>query len=201
MRRFALLVLSTFLLVGCRFYEVDKGVYRGPQPDAATLEEAIKSYGLKTIINLRGESTASWYKQEKEVADRYGVKMINISMSAKSIPHRDNLIKLLDAFRDAQKPFYIHCMAGVDRTGEASALYQMIYMGKPLEDALEMLSPKFGHFENLMPAKRYFVRDVWKGEQWAYDEYNPCSGQFKYYDVNSGACQGKEVPLEDGDDT
>lgn len=199
--RLLALVLLAVTLTGCRFYEVDSGaLYRSPQPTGEELERAIAEYGLKTIINLRGESPDSaWYKDEKAVADKYGVPMINISMSAKSIPSRQNLLKLLDAFRTAVRPMLVHCMAGVDRTGEASALYQMIYMGKSREDALEMLSGNFGHFENFMPAKRYFVRDIWQSEQWAYEEYDPCQNDYKYF--NKNGCDGKELPIEEGGDT
>lgn len=199
------LVLLGFLLAltGCRFHEVERGVlYRGPQPSGEELEKAITTYGLKTVINLRGEAPGeSWYDEEKEVVDRLGANLVNIAMSASHLPHKENLIKLLDALKDAPRPILIHCKAGVDRTGEASAIYQMIYMGKTREQALEMLSDKYGHFEDFMPAKRYFIRDVWQGEEWARKEYDPCLGQYQYYDATNSHCQGAKVARDEGGDT
>lgn len=191
-------------LCGCKFFEVDAGrFYRGPQPTASELETAITQYGLKTVINLRGEhSGRGWYDDEKAVTERLGINFISIGMSATRLPHRGDLIKLLDAFQNAPRPLFVHCRAGVDRTGEASALYQMLYMGKTRDEALEMLTPQFGHFEALMPAKRYFVRDVWQGEEWARKDYNPCLGQYEYYDPNDFYCRdGIAAPLTEDEDT
>lgn len=195
-------VVLFMLLSGCRFYEVDHlKLVRGPQPTPEQLEEAILKYKLKTVINLRGAKPGEgWYDQEKEVADRHSVDLISIGMSASHIPHRKNLIALLEVFKNAVRPILVHCLAGVDRTGEAAALYQMIYMGKSKDQALEMLSPQFGHFENVMPSKRYFVRDVWRGEKWAYEEYDPCDGSYQYYDTKSAACSGGTVPAPSEDD-
>lgn len=197
-----LIFMSVILLVvttGCRFAEVDHGVYRGPQPRAEDIEQAAKYYGLKTIINLRGEHPGSrWYDEEKAAADANGVTMINIGMSAREVPTRENLIKLLDAFKSAQRPLLIHCKAGVDRSGEAAAIYQMIYKGKSVDEALEMLSPKYGHFEGLMPAKRFFIKHVWKGEDWAYKEYEPCGLDFGKFSTTSPACLARTVNAGDG---
>lgn len=190
MKKFILLFLSFTVLVGCEFYEVDPGkVYRSNQLDAEQLQGIITSKGIKTIINLRGENHgASWYENEKKVAQQNGVRLINISMSAKNIPHRDNLIKLLDGFRDAERPILIHCKAGVDRTGEASAIYQMLYMGKSRKEAMEMLSARFLYLENKNPAKKYFIKEVWQGEAWARTQYFPCQSQYNYYDIHNPAC-------------
>ncbi len=196
MKKCLLLLALPLLLSSCRFYEVDPGrLYRSPQPSAADIERYVNENGIKTIINLRGESVGSrWYDQELAAANQYGVKLVNIGMSAKRLPHRKDLIKLLDTFETAQKPMLVHCMAGVDRTGEASAIYEMLYMGKTKEIALEMLTPLFGHFEQIMPAKRYFIRDLWVDEAWAREIYDPCEQNYKYYDKKDPACGSKSIP-------
>lgn len=184
---FAVLVL----LSACRFYEVDKGrVYRSPQPSGPQLEEWIPKYGLKTIVNLRGENPGTkWWDTENEIAKKYGVELVNIPMSAGRLPHRKDLIKLLDTFRNAPMPMLIHCQAGVDRTGEASALYEMIYMNYSKEEALKMLSLSFGHVEKFKPAKIYFIKNVWVDENWARTSYDPCKADYQYYDKNNPECQ------------
>jgi hypothetical protein len=110
-------------------------------------------------------------------------------MSAERLPHRKDLIRLLDAFKNSPRPILLHCQAGVDRTGEASAIYEMLYMGKSKKEALEMLSLKFGYLESNEPAKIYFIRDVWQGETWAREQYFPCSGQYHFYDIKSSECK------------
>lgn len=206
MKKLILYASVSLTLLSCRVGTVDPGViYRSPQLDKAEFQQVIDEKGIKTIINLRGENPGEkWYKDEKEVAEKNGVTLINISMSARKIPHQSRLIKLLDALRDAPKPILIHCKAGVDRTGEASALYQMIHMQYPKKKALEMLSLKWAHSEKFMPAKKYFVRDLWKGEEWARNVYSPCTENYKFYDKNNSECQPQqdvEEVLSAEDDT
>lgn len=188
-RKWMSVALIALVLPACKYYEVDEGkVYRSAQPDARQLSEAA-SAGIKTVINLRGPNPGKpWYDVEKEATTKAGILQIDIPMSADRIPHRKDLIALLDAFKKVPRPLLIHCMAGVDRTGEASAIYQMLYMGKSKEEALDMLSPEFGHFENIKPAKIYFIRDVWKGEAWARNQYDPCTGEYDHYDINNSEC-------------
>lgn len=208
MTKFFLFLTLPFLLISCRFYEVDRGrLYRAPQPSAADLEKYINEGGIKTVINLRGENPGKdWYDAEERVLKKYNVNLVNISMSAKRLPHRDDLVKLLDTFETAQRPILIHCQSGVDRTGEAAAIYQMLYMNKSKKEALEMLGAEFFHIEQRMPAKKYFIRDLWQGEDWAREQYDPCVQNYKYYDKNNRKCSQslkveKEPVIEIGGDT
>ena len=185
------------------FHVVDSGkLMRSAQLDAKGFEGIIKAYGIKTIINLRGENLSTdWYKDEIEVSARYGVHHEDIGMSAKRLPHREDLIKLLDLFASAERPILIHCQGGADRTGEASAIYQMLYMNKSKKEALKMLTLKYFHLAKKMPAKRYFIKELWQGEDWARNEYDPCAGQYRYYDSSTGHCQGELEVLSADDDT
>ncbi len=75
----------------------------------------------------------------------------------------------------------MHCDGGADRAGEASAIYQIEYMGKSRAEALEMLTLRYRHLSWLKPAKRYFI-ERYRGEDWLRNEYNPCSDEYEYYD-------------------
>ncbi len=205
------LVLSAALfttLASCdvvnNFYEVDEGkFFRSAQMSGEDFAKKIQEHGIKTVINLRGANPGEkWWQEEAEVMRAYGIVHINIPMSAGRLPHRRDLIELLDAYKSAPRPILIHCQGGADRTGEASAIYQMLYMGKTMEESLDMLHLKYRHIEKLKPAKIYFIKNVWQGEEWAYKEYNPCSGEYQYYDKNEGACSGQSpVDTPPGDDT
>jgi len=177
--------------LGANFYEVDAGkYYRSAQLSGAALEKYISKYKIQTVINLRGPNpNEKWYTDEAEVAQRMNVNLISIPMSAGRLPHKKDLIALLDAFQNAPRPLLVHCQAGADRTGEASALYQMLFMGKSKAEALKMLNIKYGHIASMKPAKIYFIRDLWQGTDWAYQSYDPCLGKYQYYDVNVPECQ------------
>ena len=168
------------------FHVVDPTrVYRSAQLDGDELERAIHCYGIRTVINLRGENSGKdWYDAERDVTERLGVEQVDISMSAQRLPHRRDLIALLDVFRDADRPILIHCQAGADRTGEASAIYQMEYMGYSKAEALEQLTSDYWHFSLRYPAKRYFVK-MYEGEEWARTDYDPCATSYPYYDQHA----------------
>lgn len=191
-------MLSLLILSGCyrikNFHEIDKGkYYRSAQLTGPEFSYAIEELGIKTIINLRGENKhRSWYQDEVATAQRYNVALINIGMSATRLPHKKDIQKLLEAFKTAERPLLIHCQGGADRTGEASAIYQMLYMKKSKSDALKMLTLKYFHIEKKMPAKRYFIKDLWQGASWALNDYDPCSGKYKYYNPNDATCAGKD---------
>lgn len=173
------------------FYEIDTGKYfRSAQPSGSDIEEMAHRYGIKSVINLRGENPSEgWYQDEKAMVDNLGLNFVNISMSPSEIPHRKNLLQLLEALESLPRPILVHCQAGADRTGEASAIYQMIYMGKTKSEALSMLSMKYGHISFAKPAKDYFIKEVWQGRDWAYSDYKPCSGTYKYYNVQNPECE------------
>jgi protein tyrosine phosphatase (PTP) superfamily phosphohydrolase (DUF442 family) len=162
--------------------EVDPGrFYRSGQLNSAQLQGAIDELGIRTVINLRGRGDDEpWYREESEVARNNGVQLVDVLFRSKRLPHRADLIALLDAYRDAERPILVHCYSGADRAGQASAIYQMEYMGRPKSEALEMLSLRFGHFSWLKPAMHYFV-EVYEGEAWARREYDPCRAGYRHY--------------------
>ena len=187
--RFGLIALISTTLFSCRYFTknlhtVDEGkFYRSAQLSAKELQKTIDKYKLKTVINLRGkDENDEWWLDEHEIVTSNGLAHINIRMSAGRLPHRVDLIALLDAYKTSERPILIHCKAGADRAGEASALYQILYMGKSKKEAAyNMLAMKYFHFTWFYPAKRYFILEVWQGEDWAYNEYDPCKADYKYY--------------------
>jgi protein tyrosine/serine phosphatase len=184
---------ALILLTACHpnFHEVDPGkLYRSAQLTGDELDLAIHQYGIRTVINLRGENQGEkWFDDEVQVTSRDGVKLVNIAMSAKRLPHQKDLIALVEQFETAERPILVHCQAGADRTGEASAMYEMDYMGKSREEALEMLTLKYDHLEMAAPAKRYFI-GFYGGKDWALHSYDPCKADYRYYDKTQ-FCAGR----------
>ncbi|MFT4184751.1 MAG: dual specificity protein phosphatase family protein [Rhizobium sp.] len=133
--RVALLAVSPFALVAGGFYAhmlwttnfhpvIAGEVYRSSQPSAATIAELQKQYGIKTIINLRGNNKGhAWYDSEVAQAKELNINHIDFGMSSSHELTQDQAARLVEIMRDAPKPLLIHCQAGADRTGLASALY------------------------------------------------------------------------------
>mgnify|MGYP001175553142 CR=1 FL=1 len=194
--RILVLVGLSALLSGCQtikqilythdplnLHTVEKDVlYRSAQPTGGDLEMIVKKYGIKSVINLRGAGSGqNWYDNELIVSEQYGLKRADISMSAGSLPHRDDLVKLLDAYRDLPKPILIHCRAGADRTGEAAAIFVFDHLNMSKSEASRQLHPYYGHVPDMYPAKTFFFNEVYQGEQWARASYDPCSADYPYY--------------------
>jgi protein tyrosine/serine phosphatase len=161
------------------FHEVDAGrLYRSAQLTGEEFEEVVHRYGIKSVINLRGSQPGEqWFDTEKATLEKLGIQLENVAFTTEHVPPRTQLIKYLDALEKLPRPILIHCRAGADRTGEASAIYALEYMHQPLEKALEQLSFRYLHVEVFQPAKRFFI-NRYAGHQWARTAYDPCSPEF-----------------------
>lgn len=197
-----LMSLGLLTLGGCRnFHSVQQNaLYRSAQLKPNELELAIDHLRIRTIINLRGEHPEKgWYRDEATVAANHGVRLINIAMSATRIPSRGELLALLDAYRDAERPILVHCARGADRTGEAVALYLMDQMGRSRNDALSALSSRYHHYEIAAPAMRYFISQ-YQGREWAYETYDPCQQDYRYFDKKKYCETAPSSPASDPTD-
>jgi protein tyrosine phosphatase (PTP) superfamily phosphohydrolase (DUF442 family) len=129
------------------FHEVEKGViYRSSWLGAEGLEKAIARQGVKSVLNLCGEHPGdAWYDGETSVARSHGVVFRSLAFSANTELEAKQMAELVEALRDAPKPLLIHCRAGSDRTGLASAIYVASHGGS-YRKACEQLSLYYGHF-------------------------------------------------------
>jgi protein tyrosine/serine phosphatase len=100
---------------------------------------------VKTIINLRGSNPGGPRYDAELAEDKLEVAHIDFRMSARrqlTLAHADTLIAVI---RAAAKPILIHCDAGADRTGLASALYLAAIEPASEETSEEQLPIRFGH--------------------------------------------------------
>lgn len=155
------------------FHVIEDGqAYRSAQMDATSLRLVIGQYGIRTIVNLRGENEQYlWYQRERAVAEETGVELVNTPMSADSLPSRENLLLLYDTFTTAEHPILIHCQGGADRTGAAAAIWRMVVQGTAREAAALELSPLYGHFQARYPEMDRLVRIFQPDREWIDSDY------------------------------
>lgn len=159
------------------------GVFRSNQPDRRRLAR-MKAAGVVAVLYLRGSDGSAPYRAEAQACRALGLQFHSFNMSAHRLPPPERVLALIDLFRRIERPFLLHCRAGADRTGLASAIYLLAIEGRPVEDAAEMLSARFGHWswsstgvlDQMLRAYAAAQRESGIGfEDWLRDGYDPAA--------------------------
>jgi len=120
------------------FHPVAAGVFRSNQPSAKRLAD-YKAKGIKSILNLRGDSRYSYYLFEREACEALDLGLTNIHLSADTLPSRATLLTLERHFKTLEHPLLMHCKSGADRAGFGAALYLLLIENAPIEVAQRQL--------------------------------------------------------------
>jgi protein tyrosine/serine phosphatase len=121
-------------------------LYRSAQLTEQQIADMSSQYGIKTIINLRGDNAGTpWYDEEILASDQLGIKHMDFRMKSTRVLDYDRARELVQMMRDAPKPLLVHCAAGADRTGLASALYLAEIAKMDEVTAESQLSLRYGH--------------------------------------------------------
>lgn len=143
------------------FHSVESGkLYRSKQLSSKNLNRYIKKLGIKTIINLRGKNKdQKWWCEEKEAAKKNNLLFCNIAMNSNTNPTPEQIKKLFHLYQKAPKPILIHCHSGIDRSGEAAALWVLNQQNKNKKEALKQLSLRYGYLKWFHPTKKKFIKN------------------------------------------
>jgi tyrosine-protein phosphatase SIW14 len=138
-------------------------VYRSGCNTAEGFADAVKEFGIRTIINLRDEAPdpnlpRSFFDRrtipESQLCRELGVKFVyfelDIVADHDKVPAQrpkaiDKFLEIMD--NPANYPVLFHCQAGLHRTGCLAAVYRMEYDGWPAARALrELKAHGFGEY-------------------------------------------------------
>ena len=138
-------------------------MYRSRQLDKAELIHYIKTYQIRSIVNLRGVNTGSeWYQDEMRVAQEFGVMHHDFDISANRDVSDEDLNAIISIIRAAPKPLLLHCKSGADRTGLIAAVYQYTLGGRSAEEAASQLSIWYGHLPFFGNSTAAMDRTFWR---------------------------------------
>jgi protein tyrosine/serine phosphatase len=102
---------------------------RAMQDWAGGLGPFLKRRGIRAIINLRGRNEdLGWWKKETAIARAAGIAHLDAMLDSRKLPTRAMLMRLIESFDAAPRPFMLKCSGGQDRTSFAAALY-LIHRG------------------------------------------------------------------------
>ncbi len=115
------------------FVQVDDGLYRGGQPTLDGIRK-LSTMGVKTIVNLRRSSKEM--VEERRLAEQLGMRWVNIPVRAWWRPSEAQIRQFLAIASDpAQRPVFVHCRLGRNRTGVMMANYRIAHDGWPTRRA------------------------------------------------------------------
>lgn len=126
-------------LVWDHFDVVKPGLfYRSGQLNPDQLAEAVRRYGIRTIVNFQRPNGS--VEAERALAKRLGVDFLNLPMPGDGFGQEDQFREVLKAIDDPdRRPVLAHCARGTCRTGASVALYRFERDGWTVDDvAAEM---------------------------------------------------------------
>ena len=129
------------------FHQVNEWLYRGGQPSLESLA-ALKRLQIKTVVSLRWRKTRT--AEEQQRVTELGMKFINIGLNYWTLPSQKNVDEFLRVVDDeANRPIFVHCFHGADRTGVLIAMFRIMRSGWTLSQAYtEMMQHGFHRFRS-----------------------------------------------------
>ena len=175
-------------------HDMGGGMYRENQPSPKRIAQ-LAEMGIKTIINLRGESPKGFYLLEEEVCKKHGITLVNFRMYSRDVHTAEKIRAAKALFGTIEYPALMHCKSGADRTGIMGVLYRHFHMGDTIEEALEQLSFKYLHVKQGKTGMLdFFFNDYLKYAQaheisfmdWVETVYDPVDVKARFMEQWSG---------------
>lgn len=177
----ALFVDHAALRLGWRNWHVvaPGRLYRSNHPMPWQIAQAVRRFGLRTVINLRGQRACGADALSRGAAARLGLVHLDHPLESRGAPHRDRILRLAETFRTMQEPALLHCKSGADRAGLASGVFLLLNGGTSAE-ALTELTWRQGHVSRSRTGilDAFFLRYRAEAEgrlpflDWVRDEYD-----------------------------
>lgn len=160
---------------------VSDQVFRQNHPPPLMVKKAAQQ-GIETLVNLRGTNEFGSNLLSAEACEKYGLKLVYFRALSRAAPSKEMLRGAAKLFEEIQYPALFHCKSGADRAGLMSALYLLIHLKRPVEEAQRELSWKYGHFKSAKTGiLDYFLETYAEAYsqsgidfmQWVEQEYDP----------------------------
>lgn len=134
------------------FHRVSDGLYRGAQPTDEGFRN-LKDIGIATVLNLRK------FHSDRKYTNRYELGYEHITFNPLH-PEDKEVVAFLRILADpANKPIFVHCQYGSDRTGMMCAVYRVAVQGWTKDEAIaEWTEGDFGFHESCRGLVDYFRR-------------------------------------------
>lgn len=129
-------------------HQISDEMWRSNQPSPEHIAAHAAERGIKTIINLRGESPKGYYLLEKEACEAHGITLVDFQVFSRDTPTKEKFFEANELFRTIEYPALMHCKSGADRAGIMSVLYKLLREGTSIEEAQKQLSFDYLHIRH-----------------------------------------------------
>ncbi len=102
-----------------KLYVVDPQVWRGAHPDDDGYA-SLAAAGVTTVVDLRAERDAN---DSDPIAAAAGLSVVHLPIRDGQVPSDEQVARFIDIVDHAQGTVFLHCGAGVGRTGAMAAAY------------------------------------------------------------------------------
>ncbi len=155
-------LLRVFVL-GNRHAVIPGQVYRSAQPSPEHIRAWANELELRSIISLKGGQTgrSASRAEQNRLGQDLRVDQHFVRMSAQRWPSPGELLLLIDTIAAARRPLLLHCQAGIDRTGLASAVALLLHGDTP-ETASGQFGLGYGYPGRLVGSDLPEVIDVYR---------------------------------------
>lgn len=126
-------------------HQISPEMWRSNQPSPRQVLAHAKDRGIRTIINLRGESTKGYYLLEQEACQNTGIDLVNFQVFSRDTPTKEAIFEANKLFETIRYPALMHCKSGADRAGLMAVLYKLLREKVPFQEAVQQLSFKYLH--------------------------------------------------------
>lgn len=119
------------------------GLYRGARPEKAEGVHELYILGIRTIINLQGnEDVYEIFNAIEELE----LRNYDIEQEAILPPNKEHVALVMRLLDDKKlHPIFMHCQAGVDRTGFMVAKYRLL-QGMSKKSAIQEMKDEGMHW-------------------------------------------------------
>jgi protein tyrosine/serine phosphatase len=108
-------------------------LYRSGQLNEAQLTEAVRRYGIRTVVSF--QLPGKEMEAERALARRLRIGFVNFPMPGDGFGEEAQFRKVLEVVDDPdRRPVLVHCARGTCRTGSAIALYRFERDGWTIQD-------------------------------------------------------------------
>ncbi|HSA52384.1 MAG TPA: dual specificity protein phosphatase family protein [Yinghuangia sp.] len=101
--------------------QVDERLWRGSAPGTDGYR-ALAAMGVRTVVDLRAEDMSA---ADLARPSQAGLDLVRIPIRDGQTPTDAQVEKFMEAVRNSDGPVYVHCGAGVGRTGSVTAAYMV----------------------------------------------------------------------------